>query len=144
MTYNVTHRISPTGHRPRTDITQSKSGGADVQDERKTANSLADKVQAPRDQPVERDPDALSPSASPSTKAQGPMTTAPARPPVHFYDPGKNPMELVGTPSGKMERWRADALLVGETSALARVRDDSIAMISNISAREDALAGRRN
>ena len=82
----------------------------------KTANSLADKVQAPRDRPeppilkYERDPDALSPSASPSTKAQGPMTTAPARPSVHSYDPGKNPMELNGTPSGKMERWRAEAL----------------------------------
>jgi hypothetical protein len=68
------------------------------------------------------------------------MTVAPSYPPVHRYDPGKNPMELVDTPSGKMERWRADALLMGETSALTRVRDDSIAMISNISAREEALA----
>ena len=49
------------------------------------------------------------------------MVTAPQRPLTHSYDPAKNPMDLVDTASGPMERWRADALLVGETSALTEI-----------------------
>jgi hypothetical protein len=74
------------------------------------------------------------------------MTTAPSHPHVHFYDPGKDPMEMVETKSGKMERWRADALLIGETSALLamndQVRNDTITAIANITAREADLNAR--
>jgi hypothetical protein len=62
---------------------------------------------------------------------------------VHSYDPGKNPMELVDTPSGRMERWRADALLVGETSGLTalskQVQTDAVAVIDDIEARGSTL-----
>ena len=55
---------------------------------------------------------------------------------MHGYDPGKNPMELVDTPSGRMERWRADALLVGETSALTelskQIRDNSASIAARL------------
>jgi hypothetical protein len=74
------------------------------------------------------------------------MTTAPSRPLVHSYEPNKNPMELVDTPSGPMERWRADALLVGETSALAdiskQIREDAVARMDAIEAREAELNAR--
>jgi hypothetical protein len=75
------------------------------------------------------------------------MTSAPSHPPVHAYSPGKNPMELVQTSSGnKMERWRADALLVGETSALTelskQVRSEATETITDIEAREAALNAR--
>jgi hypothetical protein len=74
------------------------------------------------------------------------MTTASSRPLVHYYDPGKDPMEMVETASGRMERWRADALLVGETSALAdiskQIRDDAIARMDAIEAREAQLNAR--
>ena len=55
-------------------------------------------------------------------------------------------MELVDTPSGRMERWRADALLVGETSGLTalskQVQTDAVAVIDDIEAREEALSAR--
>jgi hypothetical protein len=74
------------------------------------------------------------------------MVVAPSRPLVHSYDPGKNPMELVDTPSGKMERWRADALLIGETSALTdlikQVHSDAVEAIDDIEAREAKCAAR--
>ena len=76
------------------------------------------------------------------------MTVAPSHPPVHSYDPGKNPIELVDTPSGKMERWRADALLTGETSALtaisAQVRNDAASIVARQDAREAALNSRED
>jgi hypothetical protein len=68
------------------------------------------------------------------------MTKAPAHPPVHAYDPGKNPMELVDTPSGRMERWRADALLVGETSAATQARHDAVTTLDDIEAQKRELA----
>jgi hypothetical protein len=74
------------------------------------------------------------------------MVTAPSRPLVHSYDPGKNPMDLVDTPSGKMERWRADAMLVGETSALTelikQVHNDAEATIADTVSREAAVSAR--
>jgi hypothetical protein len=74
------------------------------------------------------------------------MTVAPSCPPVHSYDPGKNPMELVDTSSGKMERWRADALLTGETSALTelnkQVRNDAATIHARLDAREAELNAR--
>jgi hypothetical protein len=75
------------------------------------------------------------------------MVTAPSRPLVHSYDPGKDPMELVTTPLGDiMERWRADALLVGETSALTelikQVHNDAVEEIADIEAREAKCAAR--
>jgi hypothetical protein len=76
------------------------------------------------------------------------MVTAPARPLVHSYDPGKNPMELIDTPSGKMERWRADALLVGETSALTElikaIHNDSVSVHARYDAREAELNSRQD
>jgi hypothetical protein len=68
------------------------------------------------------------------------MTTAPQRPYVHSYDPGKDPMELVQTLSGPMERWRADALLVGETSAAIQARHDAVTEITDIEALKRELA----
>jgi hypothetical protein len=42
---------------------------------------------------------------------------------------GKNPFERVSTPLGEMERWRAEAMLIGTTggmqSVLQTVRDDA-------------------
>jgi hypothetical protein len=76
------------------------------------------------------------------------MTTAPSRPLVHYYDPGKDPMEIVDTASGRMERWRADALLVGETSGLTelskQVRAEAVETINDIEAREQALTARED
>jgi hypothetical protein len=76
------------------------------------------------------------------------MTVAPSHPPVHGYDPGKNPMELVDTPSGKMERWRADALLTGETGALTQlnkqVRNDAAVILARQDAREASLNARED
>jgi hypothetical protein len=70
------------------------------------------------------------------------MVVAPQRPLTHSYDPGKDPMEMVDTASGRMERWRANALLVGETSALTeiskQVRDDVAEALTDIEAREAA------
>jgi hypothetical protein len=72
------------------------------------------------------------------------MTSAPAHPPVHSYSPGKDPIEIVDTAAGQMERWRADALLVGETSALTaisvQVRNDA----ADIAARQDAREAELN
>ena len=68
------------------------------------------------------------------------MTVAPSYPPIHSYDPGKNPMELVTTPSGPMERWRADALLLGETSAAIQARHDAVTEITDIEALKRELA----
>jgi hypothetical protein len=74
------------------------------------------------------------------------MVTAPARPLTHSYDPDKNPFELVDSPSGPMERWRADALLVGETSALTelikQVHNDSVSVHARYDAREAELNAR--
>lgn len=70
------------------------------------------------------------------------MTVAPQRPYSHAYDPNKDPMELVSTAAGEMQRWRADALLLGETGAAVAARDDAIAKVTDIEAREQAVAAR--
>lgn len=76
------------------------------------------------------------------------MTVAPSHSPVHSYDPGKNPMELVDTPSGRMERWRADALLTGEVSGLTalseQVRNDGASIHAHLDAREAELNARED
>ena len=74
------------------------------------------------------------------------MTVAPQHPHVHGYNPGKDPMEFVDTPSGKMERWRADALLLGKTSATMEVnkqiRNGPASIVTRHDAREAALNAR--
>jgi hypothetical protein len=75
------------------------------------------------------------------------MTVAPSRPYEHSYDPGKDPFELVDTHAGhRMERWRADALLLGETSGLVhvrqQVRNDAVAVFDAIEERERAVTER--
>ena len=88
----------------------------------------------------------INPGSSPSNNPPRPldseqtMTMAPAHPRVHSYDPGKNPMELVDTPSGRMERWRADALLVGETSAATQARHEAIETIDDLIQQKRELA----
>jgi hypothetical protein len=71
----------------------------------------------------------FKPSPKPTTTIQ---PKPPQHPPVHSYDPGKNPMELVATPSGPMERWRADALLLGETSAAVQARHDAVTTLDDL------------
>ena len=69
-----------------------------------------------------------------------PMTVAPSHPPVHSYDPGKDPMELVATANGPMERWRADALLLGETSAAVQARHDAVTTLDDLEQQKRELA----
>lgn len=68
------------------------------------------------------------------------MTAAPSHPPVHSYDPGKNPMELVSTSAGRMERWRADAMLLGETSAAIQARHDAVTTLDDLEQQKRELA----
>jgi hypothetical protein len=68
------------------------------------------------------------------------MTMAPSHPPVHSYDPGKDPMELVTTTNGPMERWRADALLLGETSAAIQARHDAVTSLDELAEQKRELA----
>ena len=49
------------------------------------------------------------------------MTTARSHPPVHTYLGDKDPMEMVDTRAGRMERSRADALLVGEQARRSKL-----------------------
>ena len=76
------------------------------------------------------------------------MTVAPLRPYQHAYDPGKDPFELVDTIAGgpRVERWRADAMLLGETSGLLQVRqqirNDAVAALDEIEQRERVVAER--
>ena len=73
------------------------------------------------------------------------MTTAPARPLLHAYE-GENPYELIPSPWGEMERWRADALATGELSALTalteQVRNDAAGIHARLDARERELQAR--
>jgi hypothetical protein len=75
------------------------------------------------------------------------MTTAPAHPPVHVYD-GEDPMEIIESKWGRMERWRAQTLSTGEVSALAslskEVRNDAIARFDAIEERERQLNSRED
>jgi hypothetical protein len=74
------------------------------------------------------------------------MTVAPERPYAHSYDPGKDPFQLVDTSAGRMERWRADALLIGEVSGLSELRrqvcNDAVAALDAVEGREAAIAKR--
>ena len=49
-------------------------------------------------------------------------------------------MELVATPSGPMERWRAVALLLGETSAAIQARHDAVTTLDDLEQQKRELA----
>lgn len=70
------------------------------------------------------------------------MTTAPLRPYQHSYDPGKDPEEMLDTRIGRLPRWQADALLLSETNAAVRVRNDSVAKIDEVAERERVVTSR--
>ena len=85
-------------------------------------------VGSPRPQNIERK--SLYPRPLTSHQQNQQPRTAQPKPPqhpkAHSYYPGKNLMELIATPSGPMERWRAVALLLGETSAAIQARHDAV------------------
>jgi hypothetical protein len=62
------------------------------------------------------------------------------------YKPPENPWEMVDTPMGRMESWRAATLMTGETSAsaafLKQFRADSNLAHDALNAREDAVSRR--
>ena len=68
------------------------------------------------------------------------MIVALQHPHLHSYAPGKNPMELVSTSAGRMERWRADALLLGETSAAIQARHDAVSTLDDLEKQKRELA----
>ncbi len=74
------------------------------------------------------------------------MTTVPAYPLRHAYLGDADPEETIDTRIGRMERWRADALLLGEVSGLSALRDhvknDAVAAIDEVEQREQAVAAR--
>jgi hypothetical protein len=57
------------------------------------------------------------------------MTHNPHLPTLEQVMNGSNPFELIETPLGKMEKWRAETLLIGSTSGIQDVyrtiRDDA-------------------
>jgi hypothetical protein len=57
------------------------------------------------------------------------------KPDIHGYE-GADRYELIDTPAGKLPRWHAIAHFIGETNALMRVRDDTLAEFASI--RNDA------
>jgi hypothetical protein len=74
------------------------------------------------------------------------MTTAPARPLVHAYLGDGDPMEIVDSPFGKMEREKAKAMATGEFSGLVelskQIRNDAATIAARHEAREAALNAR--
>jgi hypothetical protein len=75
------------------------------------------------------------------------MTTAPQHPPVHGYS-GEDPYELIPSPYGVMERWRAAAMSTGEVSGLSAlsdwVKNDTVAKLDGIEERERAVSARED
>ena len=71
------------------------------------------------------------------------MTTAPVRPLLRAYE-GENPYELIPSPWGEMERWRADALATGELSALTALSEQVRNDAAGIAARQDAREAELN
>ena len=55
--------------------------------------------------------------------------------------PGQEP--LVDTVNGPMERWRADALLLGETSAAIQARHDAVTTLDDIEQQKRELTARQ-
>ena len=74
------------------------------------------------------------------------MTVAPSHPLEHAYLGDHDPEEIIDTRIDRMERWRADALLVGETSALAALRDhvrnDAVSKLDEVEERERVVTSR--
>ena len=81
------------------------------------------------------------------------MSTAPARPLMHAYLDEGDPMEIVDSPFGRMEREKAKAMATGEFSGLVelskKIRNDSAALVARqdardaeLNSREDSIAAR--
>jgi hypothetical protein len=75
------------------------------------------------------------------------MVTAPQRPLVHPYLGDGDPMEIVDSPFGRMEREKAKAMATGEFSGLVelskQIRNDAATITAKHDAREAELNARR-
>ena len=76
------------------------------------------------------------------------MTTAPARPLLHAYLGDGDPMEIVDSPFGRMEREKAKAMATGEFSGLVelskKIRNDAATITAKQDAREAELNARQD
>ena len=76
------------------------------------------------------------------------MSTAPARPLMHAYLDEGDPMEIVDSPFGRMEREKAKAIATGEFSGLVelskKIRNDLAAIAARHDAREAELNSRED
>ena len=74
------------------------------------------------------------------------MTQAPQLPHARSYLGNGDPLELVDSPFGRMEREKAKAMATGEFSALVelgkKIRNDSAAIVARQNARDDELNAR--
>lgn len=74
------------------------------------------------------------------------MTQAPAYPLQHTHLGDENPEELIPSPFGVMERWRAQAMQTGELGGLSALRDriknDAVSALDEIEQRERVVAER--
>ena len=74
------------------------------------------------------------------------MVVAPQHPPVHSYGDSENPFDIVETPWGSIERWRATALETGSLGAMTalskQVRNDLASIAARLDAREAELNAR--
>ena len=73
------------------------------------------------------------------------MVVAPSHPPVRAYD-GENPFDLVDSPYGRIERWRAVALSTGEVGAMTvlikQIQNDAAATSTLSRIERRAISGR--
>ena len=76
------------------------------------------------------------------------MSTAPAHPLMHAYLDEGDPMEIVDSPFGRMEREKAKAIATGEFSGLVelskKIRNNSAAITARHDAREADLNSRED
>ena len=76
------------------------------------------------------------------------MTVAPARPLMHGYLGEGDPMEIVDSPFGRMEREKAKAMATGEFSGLVelskKIRNNSAAIAARHDEREASLNSRED
>ena len=74
------------------------------------------------------------------------MTTAPSHPPLHGDPSGEDPFEIIDSPYGQLERWRARALATGAVGATValnkKVRNNFAARMDAIASREAALTAK--
>ena len=74
------------------------------------------------------------------------MTTAPARPLMHAYLGDGDPMEIIDSPFGRMEREKAKAMATGEFSGLVelskKIRNDAATISAHLDARQHELDAR--